>query len=95
MLLFQLFIVIMSGYAGNSDLEAEHAMILAENGIAAAQSMLEGRVLTHCLDCDEPIAEARRQVAIKSNHKCDRCITCQQKFELRPQPKIRMLDRIL
>ena len=85
----------MSGYTGNPDAEAEHAQILAENGIAAAQSMLEGRVLTHCLDCEEPIAEARRQAAIKSNHKCDRCISCQQKFELLPQPKIRMLDRIL
>lgn len=85
----------MSGYIGNPDAEAEHALILAENGIAAAQSMLKGQVRTHCLDCEEPIAEARRQAAIKSNHKCDRCITCQQKFELRPQPKIRMLDRIL
>lgn len=85
----------MSGYIGNPDAEAEHAMILAENGIAAAQSMLQGRVLTHCLDCEEPIAEARRQAAIKSNHKCDRCLSCQQRFELRPQPKIRMLDRIL
>ena len=85
----------MSGYIGNPDAEAEHALILAENGIAAAQSMLQGKVLTHCLDCEEPIAEARRQAAIKLNHKCDRCIICQQKFELLPQPKIRMLDRIL
>ena len=85
----------MSGYIGNPDAEAEHAMILAENGIAAAQSMLKGQVRTHCLDCEEPIAEPRRQAAIKSNHKCDRCLSCQQRFELRPQPKIRMLDRIL
>lgn len=85
----------MSGYIGNPDAEAEHAMIMAENGIAAAQSMLHGRVLTECLDCGEDIPEARRQAAIKLNHKCDRCIICQQKFELLPQPKIRMLDRIL
>ena len=85
----------MSGYIGNPDAEAEHAMILAENGIAAAQSMLKGKVLVNCNDCGEPIPEARRQAAIKANHKCDRCITCQQKFELRPQPKIRMLDRII
>ena len=83
----------MSGYAGNADLEAEHAMILAENGIAAAQSMLEGRVLTHCLDCEEPIAEARRAAAIKSNHKCEYCISCQPAHDR--APAIRMLDRIL
>lgn len=85
----------MSGYIGNPDAEAEHAMILAENGIAAAQSMLEGRVLTHCLDCEEPIAEARRQAAIKAKHKCDRCVSCQAAFELIPQPRIRMLDYML
>ena len=83
----------MSGYIGNPDVEAEHAMILAENGIAAAQSMLEGRVLTHCLDCEEPIAEARRAAAIKSNHKCEYCISCQPAHDR--APAIRMLDRIL
>lgn len=83
----------MSGYTGNPDAEAEHAQILAENGIAAAQSMLEGRVLTHCLDCEEPIAEARRQVALKSNHKCEYCISCQPAHDR--APAIRMLDRIL
>lgn len=83
----------MSGYIGNPDAEAEHAMILAENGIAAAQSMLEGRVLTHCLDCEEPIAEARRQVAIEANHKCEYCITCQPNHD--KAPSVRMLDRIL
>ena len=83
----------MSGYIGNPDAEAEHAMILADNGIAAAQSMLEGRVLTHCLDCEEPIAEARRAAAIKSNHKCEYCISCQPAHDR--APAIRMLDRIL
>ena len=85
----------MSGYIGNPDAEAEHALILAENGINASQEMLQGQVLTHCNDCGDAIAEARRQFAIKLQHKCDRCIICQQKFELLPQPKIRMLDRIL
>ena len=83
----------MSGYIGNPDAEAEHAMILAENGIAAAQSMLKGQVRTHCLDCEEPIAEARRQAAIKSNHKCEYCISCQPAHD--KAPSIRMLDRIL
>ena len=83
----------MSGYIGNPDAEAEHAMILAENGIAAAQSMLEGRVLPHCLDSESPIAEARRAAAIKSNHKCEYCISCQPAHDR--APAIRMLDRIL
>lgn len=83
----------MSGYIGNPDAEAEHALILAENGIAAAQSMLKGQVRTHCLDCEEPIAEARRQAAIKSNHKCEYCISCQPAHDR--APAIRMLDRIL
>ena len=85
----------MSGYGGNPDLESEHALILAENGIAAAKSMLHGNVLVNCNDCGEPIAEARRQAAIKSNHKCDRCVSCQAAFEMLPQPRIRMLDYIL
>ena len=83
----------MSGYIGNPDAEAEHALILAENGIAAAQSMLKGQVRTHCLDCEEPIAEPRRQAAIKSNHKCEYCISCQPKHD--KAPSVRMLDRIL
>lgn len=83
----------MSGYIGNPDAEAEHALILAENGIAAAQSMLKGQVRTHCLDCGEPIAEARRQAAIKANHKCEYCISCQPKHD--KAPSVRMLDRIL
>ena len=83
----------MSGYIGNPDAEAEHALILAENGIAAAQSMLKGQVRTHCLDCGEPIAEARRQAAIKANHKCEYCISCQPAHDR--APSVRMLDRIL
>lgn len=93
MLSFQLFIVIMSGYAGNSDLEAEHALILAENGIAAAQSMLAGLVNTHCNDCGEPINEARRLFAIKLNHKCEYCIKCQPNHD--KAPSVRMLDHVL
>lgn len=83
----------MSGYIGNPDAESEHAMILSENGIAASQSMLQGQVLTHCLDCGEPIAEARRQAALKSGHKCEYCIECQPAHD--KSPSIRMLDHIL
>lgn len=83
----------MSGYIGNPDAEAEHALIFAENGVAAAQMMLIGRVLTHCNDCGDPIPEARRAYAIKANMKCEYCVTCQGAHDA--APRIRMLDRIL
>lgn len=83
----------MSGYGGNPDLEAEHALILAENGIHASQEMLQGQVLTHCNDCGDAIAEARRLFAIKLQHKCEYCISCQPAHDR--APAIRMLDRIL
>lgn len=83
----------MSGYTGNPDAEAEHALILAENGVAASQAMLHGRVLSHCLDCGDPIPEARRAFARKLNHKCEYCVTCQADHDI--SPKIKMLDRIL
>lgn len=85
--------VFMSGYAGNSDLEAEHALIMAENGIMASQMMLKGRVLTHCNECGDPIPEARRQYALKAEMKCDRCVACQEAHD--KAPRIKMLDRIL
>ena len=83
----------MSGYIGNPDAEAEHALILAENGINASQEMLQGQVLTHCNDCGDLIAEARRLFAIKLQHKCEYCITCQPKHD--KSRNVKMLDRIL
>jgi RNA polymerase-binding transcription factor DksA len=83
----------VSGYGGNPDLEAEHAGVLAENGIRAAQSLLRGSIFINCRDCGAPIPEARRASAAKLQHKCEYCISCQ---ELHDQPaRIRMLDRIL
>jgi phage/conjugal plasmid C-4 type zinc finger TraR family protein len=80
----------MSGYGGNPDMEAEHAMILAENAIALARSMLPVGESEHfCLDCNEPIPEARR-VAQKG---CKYCIDCQVNHDT--PPRIRMLDHIL
>lgn len=65
----------MSGYAGNPDLEAEHALILAENGIAAARSMLGvGKSLEFCLDCGDRIPERRRDVVAG----CRYCVVCQE-----------------
>lgn len=83
----------MSGYIGDPDAEAEHAQVLADNGVAASRLMLSGSVRTHCLDCQEPIAEARRQVALKAGHKCLYCIACQGEHD--KLPRIKMLDRIL
>jgi hypothetical protein len=83
----------MSGYAGNSDLEAEHAAILSENGVAACQSMLMGVQLNNCRDCYDPIPEARRAAAKRLGHKCEYCITCQPFHDT--SRKVKMLDRIL
>ena len=85
----------MSGYGGNPDMESEHALILAENGLHAVQSQLQGRVLTYCLECDEEIPKARRDVAIKSGHKCEYCVDCQSVQDKRQRPKIKMLAHIL
>ena len=80
----------MSGYTGNPDAESEHALILSENGVAAARAMLPtGESATHCWDCGEPIPEARR-VAQKG---CKYCVACQEDHDY--LPKVRMLDRIL
>ena len=84
----------MSGYAG-PDCESEHALILAENGIKASQMALMGQVRTTCLDCGGLIPEARRELAMKYGHKCDRCVTCQHTIDQRPRQRIRMLDHIL
>lgn len=83
----------MSGYGGNPDMEAEHAIILSENGVGAARAMLQGRVLTHCSDCGDPIPEQRRLYAIKANMKCEYCVTCQSSHD--KAPRIKMLDHVL
>lgn len=83
----------MSGYIGNPDAESEHALHLAENGLDAVRSLLKkGAVLTHCLECEEEIAAARREFFIKRGQACSYCVECQPVAKL---PSIRMLDRIL
>lgn len=83
----------MSGYAGNSDLESEHAMILSENGIHASQQMLNGPVVEDCQDCGEEINPKRVEFARKMGMKCMYCITCQPKHD--KMRSVKMLDRIL
>lgn len=82
----------MSGYLGNPDAEAEHALILADNGVDAARSMLPDPSMTfmQCLDCGDDIPEGRR-LAIKG---CKYCVKCQEYHDTLT-PNIKMLDRIL
>lgn len=83
----------MSGYTGNPDAESEHALILAENGINAARSLVDGPVLEECLDCGEEINPARVSAMRKIGMRCMYCITCQPKHD--KAHGIKMLDRIL
>lgn len=83
----------MSGYLGNSDAGSEHTLIISENGIDAARRHIQGRVLTHCLDCGEPINEQRRAFAEKHGMKCVYCIDCQQYHDT-PQ-RVKMLTYLL
>lgn len=83
----------MSGYTGNPDAESEHALILAENGINAARSMIEGPVLEDCLDCGEEINPARVRALQAAGMRCLYCIRCQGKHD--KPGGIKMLDRIL
>lgn len=85
----------MSGYTGNPDAEAEHAAILAENGVYAAQQALRGPVLNLCLDCGDQINPRRVLFLASKGMRCIRCLNCQQADDLRPKAHIKMLDRIL
>lgn len=82
----------MSGYAGPDD-DALHAMILSENGIRASQAMLEGPILTQCLECGNAINPLRVNAMRKNGMKCIRCVDCQPNYDTRP--RVKMLDRIL
>lgn len=68
-------------------------MILSENGIRAAQSMVEGPVLDECLDCGEEINPKRVEAMRKIGMRCMYCIACQPKYDR--AGGIKMLDRIL
>lgn len=62
----------MSGY-GNADDEQERAIITVEERIALVRSQLpKGPGTKHCVECLEPIPEARRK-AIPSTRLCVEC----------------------
>lgn len=83
----------MSGYTGNPDAESEHALIINENGIHAAQQMLVGPVLTECQDCGDDIDPRRVNALKERGMKCMYCITCQPNHDT--VGRVKMLDRIL
>lgn len=83
----------MSGYTGNPDAEAEHALILAENGINASRSMISGPVLDDCLDCGEAINPHRIEAMKRIGMRCMYCIACQPNHD--KARGFKMLDRIL
>lgn len=74
----------MSGY-GSPDDEAQRAMIRVEEQIALSKSMLpKGPGRSHCIDCNEVIAEQRR-LALPG---VVTCVDCQAKRdEVRPTAK--------
>lgn len=83
----------MSGYLGNPDAEAEHAAIVAENGVYASQQLLIGPQQDWCLDCGDAINPQRVAYLRLRSMKCVYCIKCQS---LHDKPHgIKMLDRIL
>lgn len=79
----------MSGF-GNPDEEAENAMAIVDNAIAIARMMKHtGESSKVCLDCGEPIPEARRIAA----RGCKFCIDCQPSHD-RP-PNVRVVTKML
>lgn len=68
----------MSG-TSNFDIELAEARIEKERdaGLARVRARLAGEGAADCVDCDEPIPEARR----KALPSACRCAACQQVFE--------------
>jgi phage/conjugal plasmid C-4 type zinc finger TraR family protein len=65
----------MSGYGGPDD-EQERAAIRVEEAIALARSQLPtGPGTTHCVECGEPIPEARRKAMVGTYL----CVECQER----------------
>lgn len=84
----------MSGFSGDPDAEATHALILAENALYAARQNLytSTKSAAECDDCGDSIPEARR----KAMPGVYQCIVCRSLFEkTMHKQKIKMLDRIL
>lgn len=67
----------MSGYGGNPDIDTEQQLIMSENEVRRAQRVLSEQAqrpsASHCLDCSEPIPEARRLAQTGVQY----CVVCQ------------------
>lgn len=85
----------MSGYTGNPDAEAAHAMILSENGIDDARKELNGPVYEHCEDCGDDIDARRVAYMVSKGIRCTRCIVCQEAYDKKPKKRTKMLDWVL
>lgn len=66
----------MTGYNSNRALDLANSLAERERdaGIEAASKALQGNGITHCIDCQKPIPQRRRE-AIPS---ATRCFECQQ-----------------
>lgn len=74
----------MSGYGGPDD-EAERAIIRVEEQIALARSLLpKGESRPNCLECSDPIPEARRKALPGVQY----CVVCQaENHDIRPMAR--------
>lgn len=82
------------GYIGDAaDVASELAMEHVDNLIHQSRMYFPREVRHECVDCGEEIPKERVE-ALKGVG-CVRCIHCQEIFDRRPKPQIRMLDHIL
>lgn len=65
------------GWARDGDIEKEMENALALEIYRARRNMVQGTPRTECVDCDEPIGEARLRVVPNAQ----RCIYCQSRCE--------------
>ena len=81
----------MTGYLGNPDAGADNAQALVDNAVGVSRMMLPtGESETHCLDCDAPIPQRRREV----QRGCKYCVACQEKSHDR-MPNVRVVTKML
>lgn len=82
----------ISGYLGDSSsAAAEIADDMVSNELhALRKDTYSGPSLSHCMECGDPIPEARRAAV-----KCKLCISCQEYFDKLPKQRTKMLDKIL
>lgn len=78
----------MSGY-GSPDDHAEHALIMAENGIHHSSTLIQGPVRERCVDCGDTIPPARVEFLTRKGMRCEYCVQCQSAHDT--APRVRMV----